>query len=143
MGAASDICETASAPRAVAGRYRREIMLASLAYVALIVVSVYTTRHLAPPRWVLVLLALASAAPVLMMMRAYGRFLAGLDEFQRRVQSDALVIAAGVVGFAALTYGFLESFAGFPVFEGALIWVLPAIMIVHGAAAFFIRRRYQ
>lgn len=143
MGAPSDICESAAAPRAVARRYQREMIVASLAYVGIIIISVYAARHLAPPRWVAIVLALASAAPVLMMLRAYARFFGGLDEFQRRVQSDALVIAAGIVGFAALTYGFLESFADFPVFEGALIWVLPAIALVHGVASVFIRRRYQ
>jgi hypothetical protein len=59
------------------------------------------------------------------------------------VQSDALAMATGIVGFACLTYGFLESFAGFPPIEGALIWVLPAITIVQGLAQVFIRRRYQ
>lgn len=143
MGAASDICEMASAPRDVARRYRRDMIIASLAYVSVIFVSVYVTRHLSPPRWMSVAMALASVAPVFMMLRAYGRFFGGLDEFQRRVQSDSLVIATGVVGFAALTYGFLESFADFPVFEGALIWVLPAIMFVHSVAQIFVRRRYQ
>ena len=55
MGEASDICETAAAPRAIARRYRREMILASLSYVAIIFISVYTARHLAPPRWVAVL----------------------------------------------------------------------------------------
>jgi hypothetical protein len=143
MGALNDICETANAPRQVSRRYRREMIVASVAYVAVILISVYAARHLSPPRWVSVGLALAAAAPVFLMLRAYGRFFDGLDEFQRRVQSEALAAAVAIVGFAALTYGFLESFADFPRFDGALIWVLPAITIVHGLAAFFIRRRYQ
>ncbi|MEQ1707386.1 MAG: hypothetical protein ABL864_03540 [Terricaulis sp.] len=143
MGELSDLCETSIAPREVSRRYRREMIVASLFYVGVIFISVYVARHFTPPRWASVGLALASAAPVFMMMRAYGRFFEGLDEFQRRVQSDALATAVGIVGFAALTYGFLESFAGFPVFEGALIWVLPAIAIVHSIAAVFVRRRYQ
>jgi hypothetical protein len=143
MGVVSDLCETSTASRAVARRYRREMILASLAYVGVIFISVYVARHFTPPRWVSVGMALASAAPVFMMLRAYGRFFEGLDEFQRRVQSDALAIAAAIVGFAAMTYGFLESFAGFPVFEGALMFVLPAIALVHSVASVFIRRRYK
>lgn len=143
MGAASEFCETTTAPLAVARRYRRDMIAATLAYVGVIFISVYVARHFTPPRWVSVALALAAAAPVLMMLRAFGRFFDGLDEFQRRVQSQALTIAAGVVGFAAMTYGFLESFASFPVFEGALVWVLPAMALVHGVAQVFVRRRYR
>ncbi|MEZ5994708.1 MAG: hypothetical protein R3C25_03060 [Hyphomonadaceae bacterium] len=143
MGVMSDICETSTAPRQVARRYRRDLIIASLLYVGIIFVSVYVARHFAPPRWASIALALASAAPVFLMLRAYGRFFGGLDEFQRRVQTEALAAAVGIVGFAALTYGFLESFAGFPVFEGALIWVLPAIAVVHGVAVAVVRRRYQ
>ncbi len=143
MGVASDLCETSMASREVARRYRREMIVASLAYVGVIVVCVYVARHFTPPRWVSVGMALASAAPVYLMLRAYGRFVGDLDEFQRRVQSDALAAAAGIVGFAAMTYGFLENFAGFPVFEGALMFVLPAIALVHGVASVFIRRRYR
>lgn len=140
---ASDLCETAMAPKPVARRYRRDMIVASLAYVAIIFASVYVARHFAPPRWISVLMALAAAAPALMMLRAYNRFLAGLDEFQRRVQTEALAAATGIVGFACLTYGFLEGFADFPPIENALIWVLPAITMVHGVAQVFVRRRYQ
>ncbi len=139
----SDLCETTMAPRQVARRYRREMIVASLAYVAIIFASVYSARHFAPPQWLSVVMALAAAVPALMMLRAYNRFLDGLDEFQRRVQTEALAAAVGIVGFACLTYGFLEGFADFPPIENALIWVLPAIAIVHGVAQVFVRRRYK
>jgi hypothetical protein len=140
---ASDGCEAAMAPRLVARRYRREMIVASLAYVAIIFASVYIARQFAPPQWVSVVMALAAAVPPLMMLRAYNRFLDGLDEFQRRVQTEALAAATGIVGFACLTYGFLEGFADFPPIENALIWVLPAITMVHGVAQVFVRRRYK
>jgi hypothetical protein len=71
------------------------------------------------------------------------RFVAKLDEFQRRIQSDAMLIAAGIVGFGSLTYGFLQSFADFPSIPDALMWVFPALCVVWGVAQIFVRRRYQ
>lgn len=128
---------------AAAKQYAREFTLASLAYAGVLVVCVYVVRRLDPPQWMAVVLALAPVAPVLLMLRAYLRFLNKLDEFQRRVQQESMLAAAGIVGFASFTYGFLESFAGFPVFEGALLWVLPAMIWVWGVAQVFVRRRYQ
>lgn len=128
---------------AAAKRYGRDMGVASLAYTAVLVACVYTVRHFDPPQWVTVPLALAPVAPVLLMLRAYLTFLGKLDEFQRRVQLEAMLAAAGIVGFASFTYGFLESFAGFPTIEGALIWVLPAMIGTWGIAQILVRRRYQ
>ena len=110
---------------------------------AVLVGSVYVVRHASPPQWVAVVLALVSAAPALLMMRAFLRRLRGLDEFQRRVELEALAVAAAVVGFASFTYGFLQSFAGLPQIEDALMWVFPALCFTWGIAQIFVRRRYQ
>lgn len=136
-----EIC--APTPRRVARQYVRDMGSAALAYVVVLVGSVYVVRHLAPPQWLAAVLALASAAPALLMMRAYLRRLQGLDEFQRRVEMEAMVVAAAIVGFASFSYGFLQSFAGFPRFDDALLWVFPALCFVWGVAQVFVRRRYQ
>lgn len=130
-------------PKRVARQYMRDMGAAALAYVVVLVGSVYVVRHLAPPQWLAAVLALASAAPALLMMRAYLRRLRGLDEFQRRVEMEAMVVAAAVVGFASFSYGFLQSFAGFPQFDDALLWVFPALCFAWGVAQVFVRRRYQ
>ncbi len=137
----SDACE--QAPAHVGRRYVREMGIAGLVYAVALVASVYVVRHLAPPQWVAVMLALASAAPALLMMRAYLRRLQGLDEFQRRVEQESLAIAAAVVAFASFTYGFLHSFAGLPLFDDAMMWVFPALGFCWGVARIFVRRRYQ
>jgi phosphate/sulfate permease len=77
----------------------------------------------------------------MMMLRAYAVFVDAVDEFQRRIQSEAITISAGVVGFGSFAYGFLEEWAGFP--HLPLIWVLPALIGVWGAAACVIRLRYK
>lgn len=127
----------------IAKQYGREMALASFAYAAILVGCVYAVRHFELPQWTAAVLALAPVGPVLMMLRAYLRFLNRLDEFQRRVQLESMLAAAGIVGFACLTYGFLESFAKFPTIPGALIWVLPAMIGVWGVAQGFVARRYK
>ena len=57
------------------------MILASLAYVAIIFISVYAARHLAPPRWVAILLAAS--------WMSYGFV-------KRRVRLDAVTSLAGV-----------------------------------------------
>jgi hypothetical protein len=93
------------------------------------------------PRWAIILIALAPLLPALLMLRAYVVFLNGIDEFQRRIQTDAILISAAVVGFGSFAYGFLEEWAGFP--HLPLIWVFPALIGLWGLAACIVRLRYK
>ncbi len=136
------ICDT-GAPKAVAREYQRDMLLAGGGYLVAVFVSVYVVKHFAPPQWAAVLLALAPMAPVAGMLRAYLRLLNRLDEFQRRVQLESMLIAVGIVGFGSLTYGFLESFAGFPAIPDVMLWISPTLWIVWGMAQVFVRRRYR
>ncbi len=136
-------CDTEGASKAVTRQYMRDMSVAALTYVAVLIVSVFVVRRLDPPQWVAIALALASAAPALLMMRAYMRRFNGLDEFQRRVQMESMLAASAIVGFGTFTYGFLESFAGFPSIDGALLWVFPATCFVWGIAQIFVARRYK
>jgi uncharacterized membrane-anchored protein len=142
MSEQSSSCASEAPPR-VAKRYVRDMLVAALAYVGVLLPAVFVVRHLEPPQWVAIILALASAGPALLMIRAYMRRFNGIDEFQRRVEMESILVATAVVGFASFTYGFLQSFAGFPTIEDALLWVFPALWFVFGIAQFFVRRRYQ
>ena len=64
-----------------------------------------------------------------------------LDEFQRRLQTEALIVAIAVVLSGSFAYGFLEEWANFP--HVPLIWVFPAFSFVFGVAHIVIRRRYR
>ncbi|MEZ5958707.1 MAG: hypothetical protein R3C27_16010 [Hyphomonadaceae bacterium] len=136
-------CEIEGATKKVARQYFRDMLGACLAYVGVLVVSVFVVRRMDPPQWVAIGLALASAAPALLMLRAFLRRLQGLDEFQRRVELEALAVAAAVVGLGSFTYGFLQSFANFPQIDDVLLWVFPALCFTWGIAQFFVRRRYK
>ena len=85
------------ATKAVGKQYTREMSSAALVYVAVLLVSVFVVRRMDPPQWVAIGLAIVSAAPALLMMRAYLRRLQGLDEFQRRVELESLAVAAAAV----------------------------------------------
>jgi hypothetical protein len=124
----------------VAKRYTREMIIASLLYTAVVFAGASTTR-MDVPHWVIVVAAIAPLFPALLMLRAYITFVNGIDEFQRRIQSEAVMIAAGVTGFGTFTYGFLEEWAGFP--HLPLIWVLPILIGSWGVALCIVRLRYK
>jgi hypothetical protein len=126
-----------------AKRYMREFPLASALYVGVLIGSVVILRRFDPPLYAAIPLALAPVAPALLMLRAYLRFVAGVDEMQRRIQHESMLIAAAVVAFGTFSYGFLEGVGAVPSIPGALIWVLPAMIAVWGVTLPFVIRRYK
>lgn len=121
-------------------RYAREMIIAGLLYSVVVFAGAYATR-LDVPHWVIIVAAILPILPALMMLRAYITFVNGIDEFQRRIQSEAVMIAAGVTAFGTFSYGFLEEWAGFP--HLPLIWVLPILIGSWGVALCFVRLRYK
>jgi hypothetical protein len=128
-------------PKPAARRYRRDMLIAGAIYIAVVIAGVYTIKHLQPPQWLVIALALAPLAPAALMVRAYLVFFRAMDEFQRRIQTDAMLITLGIVGLGAFTYGFLEEWADFP--HVPLIWVFPAIIIIWSLAQIIVRKRYK
>jgi hypothetical protein len=124
-----------------ARRYSRDMIVASLIYSVFVFAGASAIRNLDLPQWAVICIALAPLLPAMLMLRAYAVFVAAVDEFQRRMQSEAITIAAGVVGFGSFAYGFLEEWAGFP--HLPLIWVLPVLIGVWGVALCVIRLRYK
>lgn len=127
--------------KAAAKRYRRDVAIAGAIYLVLVFGAALWIRNFDPPQWAVIVLSLAPVAPALMMLRAYIEFTRSMDEFQRRVQSEALIVASAIVLFGSFAYGFLEEWADFP--HVPMIWVFPAFCIAWGLASFFIRRRYR
>jgi len=124
----------------VAQRYARDMIIAALLYSVVVFAGAYATR-LELPHWLIIVAAITPLGPALLMLRAYVTFVNAVDEFQRRIQSEAVMIAAGVTGFGTFTYGFLEEWAGFP--HLPLIWVLPILIGSWGVALCIIRLRYK
>ena len=122
-------------------RYARDIAVSMGAYLILVIGAALLMRFVETPQWLRVMLSLAPVAPALMMLRAYLTHLAALDEFQRRLQTDALLIAAGVTVFGSFAYGFLEEWAGLP--HVSMLWIFPIFSFVFGIAHVIIRSRYK
>jgi hypothetical protein len=136
------VCEPVSESAKLAKRrYQREMAAAAAVYVGVVFAAAFAIRNFDPPQWLAILAALAPVAPALMMLRAYLVYSRALDEFQRRLQTEALIVAAAVVVFGSFAYGFLEEWAEFP--HVPLIWVFPAFSVVFGLAHILIRRRYK
>jgi hypothetical protein len=136
------VCEPVSeSAKGAKRRYMRDMAFAALIYVAVVFGAVFAIRNLDLPHWLVIVLALASFAPALLMLRAYLVYSRSMDELQRRIQSEALIVAAAFVVFGSFAYGFLEEWADFP--HVPLIWVFPVFSFVFGIAHRIIGRRYR
>jgi hypothetical protein len=131
---------TECAGKPAAGRLFRDMLGAGVVYLAAVAGASLAIKGFAPPQWIAGPLAVAPIAPALLMLGAQLRYMRALDEFQRRLQSEAVLIAAAVTAFGTLAYGQLEDMAGFP--EISMMWVFPALCIVWSAAMVFVRWRY-
>lgn len=92
---------------------RRTAIYAAI-YLFATFVSVSLIRALHPSSALTIALALVPAFASIGIVRGYLVGLRDMDEFQRRLQYEAIVIAAAATAFASVAYGFLEIFAGFP-----------------------------
>jgi hypothetical protein len=86
-----------------------------------------------------IILALACAAPVLLIIKAVLRFAKTFDELQRKKQMEATLIAFILVGMGTFTYGFLEMI-GFP--RLPIIWAFPLLYMTQGLAMIYVTRKY-
>ena len=127
-------------PDAACRRYNLTIFAAMAVYVVVLLACVYELKHTPPGPWRAVL-ALLPTMPVFWAMWSVIVYLRHTDELQRRIFVDALAIAAGVIGALALTYGFLEDFAGFA--HVPAWWGFVIMDFVWGASVCVLRLRYR
>ena len=129
-----------SAMQAASKRYLAETVLAFALYGA----AVFATDHLlanaslSPAESTA--LALAPMLPVAMFAKAMLRFYRTLDEMHRKIASDAVVVAASVVGFGSFAWGWLEIRLAVPALPTT--WLLPGLFAAYGLALPLVSRRY-
>ena len=88
--------------------------------------------------------AIVPALAILLFMRAALRYLREVDELQRRIETEAIGIAAMTVSFLYFAGGLLDKAKVITVdAAAAMIWVFPMTMLVYGIAKFFAVRRYR
>lgn len=120
-------------------RYFREIGIAGAIYIVFVFVGALIVRHTEAPQWARIVLAILPMAPALLMLRAYLTHLNAMDEFQRRMQTDALLITTGIVVFGSFAYGFLEEWAAFP--RAETLWFFPIFSMLFAVVHMTIRWR--
>ena len=108
--------------------YNRRMIVASFAYVAVLLGGVAIARYFAPPAPVRVLLAVAAALPVMFMIRAMGLLIKEeRDEYLRMRIVEQSLIATGFLLTATTLYGFLNAFDLAPRLDAYLavpVWAL-------------------
>lgn len=126
-------------------RYMVELWAASALYGAAVFATVWVHERYAPQgAWALGL-AVIPVIPALLMLWAFLRQFWRMDELQRRVVAEAIVVTAGVVGFGSFALGWVIVIVqpAHPVFHFLpLVMVLPAMCAVLGPALVFVKRRY-
>ncbi len=110
-----------------------------LAYTGTVLASVWAINGLEVTGWPAAALSLIPMVPALYALHAFVVRFRALDEFLRRVESEALLWGAGIVGFASFGYGFLEGSINAP--QISMIWVLPALIATYGAIFGFLMWR--
>lgn len=109
--------------------YQRELMLAMLVYVVLLVGAI----RLARPMDDGVLRTALLLSPMIgfgLMLRAIIRHVARIDEYQRLRLLESFSIAMAITGAVSFSYGFLET-AGFP--QQSMFWVWVVMGVSWGA----------
>ena len=88
--------------------------------------------------------AIVPALAILLFMGAAVRYLREVDELQRRIETEAIGIAAMTVSFLYFAGGLLDKAKVITIdAASAMIWVFPLTMLVYGIAKFLTVRRYR
>lgn len=132
-----------AAPPALRKRYTREVIIAMLAYVVLLVVSILLLKQVDGAA-LRALIALLPVPPIIFVLRAMIRYIRDVDELQQRIELEAVSFATAFVSLVYLTGGFLQSAKVIDVPSNvAMIWVFPLVCLAYGLAKAVVARRYN
>ncbi|MBU4433760.1 MAG: hypothetical protein KKC14_05005 [Alphaproteobacteria bacterium] len=123
-------------------RYLARFVPAMLAYVGVLVGSLWVIRHLAPTGPLLWALAVAPALPVIAVIAIMGLYLMEeTDEFLRSVLAQSMLWGIGVTLTVTTAWGFLENADLLP--HPPLYLIFPLFCASMGLAQPLVRWRYQ
>ncbi|MHA6289204.1 hypothetical protein [Maricaulis sp. CAU 1757] len=111
-------------------RYFIHFGTAMAVYVITILGSVFLIKQTGMEGWPAGLVALTPLVPALYALHAYVVRFRELDEYQRRVISEAILWAAGLIGFGTFGYGFLQGVGVVPPLDPT--WILPTLIGLYG-----------
>jgi hypothetical protein len=123
---------------------RRLLLLALLCAVLAIAVGIARRQGLIPPslRWAA---ALLPVVPMAGYFVGLGRWLKSLDELQRLIQLEALLVQFGLTGIVVMGYGLLARFAVVPNTGIAEFWPWLWLVLFFSWALgqLIVRRKYR
>ena len=124
----------------------RDCFVASLAYVFTVWASIWLLRNVLvdAATWLRTLVVLLPVLPMAFAIRAVVKIVLAGDEMQRRIDLEAIAIAALAVSLGTLTLSLLMvvkvvAISG----QDALVWVFPALWIGYSFARAWAARRYR
>jgi hypothetical protein len=124
-------------------RYLREFMPAIFGYVVAVFLSVWLLKRVDAPL-LRALIALLPVPAIALAMRAIVRRIRDADELQRRIELEAVSIAAACVSLGYLAAGFLQRASVIDVGSSeAMIWVFPLVCFTFGLSKVVLSRRYR
>jgi uncharacterized protein (DUF697 family) len=113
-------------------QYRLELFAAMIAYMLVLIGSIYLAKGMDPGTARTILL-ITPVVPLMLAVWAIARHFRRMDEFMRLRSLEGLAIAAAVTAGLTFTYGFLES-AGFPKVSMFWVWgVMGTVWAAHTA----------
>jgi hypothetical protein len=127
---------------AVRRRYLRQMLPAMLAYTVAVFLSVWLLKRVDAPA-LRALIALLPVPAIALAMRAIIRRIRDADELQRRIELEAVSIAAAFVSLGYLAAGFLQRAGVIDIPSSvAMIWVFPLVCLTFGVAKAVLGRHY-
>lgn len=128
---------------AVRRRYLRQMVPAMMGYVSAVFVSIWLLGRVEAPA-LRALIALLPVPGIALAMRAIVLRIRDADELQRRIELEAVSIAAAFVSLGYLAAGFLQRAKVIDVPSSvAMIWVFPLACFSFGIAKILLSRRYR
>ena len=129
----------------VQNRFAWRALSLSLLSAALAVLTGLARRSdLIPPslRWVA---ALLPVVPMIWFFLGLGPWLRSLDELQRQIQLEALLVQFGVTGVFIISYGSLSKYGVLPdsVVSEAWTWFWLVLFLSWAIGQLLVRRKYQ
>jgi len=124
--------------------YRREMLPGMALYVVAVFVSSYLIRRGIDSAALRACVAVLPGLGLSWVTVAMVRYVRRLDEFVRRIELEAIGIAALIVGQLYLVCGLLQlaRVIAIPA-DVAMVWVFPLLCLCYGATKFFVRRHYR
>lgn len=132
--------KTPMTPDQLTRRHRTQVTLGSLGYIVVLLLSIHVLKRPGISTVWRALLGLSPMIPAIFVIWSAFQHITRMDELQRRIQTEALAIAAAVTAVLGLTYFFLEGDADFP-HIGAW-WPWASVGVTWGISLIFLRRRY-